>query len=449
MDGVAPVLLAGSLTERTGFTLFLCDQANSLLTVKKDLDNLPLAHSFPILDFWIGEGPEHDVYERYFQAMELTPPEAEPILLWSGGNGKANPLSEKSMLQNLDAVIDSKQAFTHLLIEEGWQTEVGDWLSVRSEFSNGMGRLAGAIREKGLKAGLGLAPFVASAKSELVKHNPKWLLTDQTGKPLKAGWNPDWGGWFYALDFYNPQVRDYLSGVFHVMLDTWGFQLLKLDFLFAACLTPPKGKTRGQVMYEAMEFLRKQAGNRKILACGVPLGAAFGQVDYCQTGSDIPNASWENRIGSFLRFRERSGAVSAIQSAIGRYPLHERAFLNAPGEFVLCNDRQKWTPAQQNTVLTINSLLGNVLSTNDDLSKYTPEQASELEEALDWRGAVVQSIRELQTKVFCMELFKTAAGLSLDAYTLYANLNPKSVQVQTIKKNWVALEAWETIVLKA
>ena len=50
----ASTILAGSLSERTGFTLFLYDQATGILTVRKDLDRLSLSHSFPALDFWIG-----------------------------------------------------------------------------------------------------------------------------------------------------------------------------------------------------------------------------------------------------------------------------------------------------------------------------------------------------------------------------------------------------------
>ena len=45
------------------------------------------------------------------------------------------------------------------------------------------------------------------------------------------------------------------------MLDVWGFDLVKLDFLYAVCMLPTEYKTRGQIMCEAMDFLREVIGD--------------------------------------------------------------------------------------------------------------------------------------------------------------------------------------------
>ncbi len=57
-DKDGKMLLAGSLNERTGFTLFLFDPASGLLQIRKDLKGLQLTHSFPGLEFWVGQGRE-------------------------------------------------------------------------------------------------------------------------------------------------------------------------------------------------------------------------------------------------------------------------------------------------------------------------------------------------------------------------------------------------------
>jgi hypothetical protein len=79
--------------------------------------------------------------------------------------------------------------------------------------------------------------------------------------------------------------------VFDTVLNKWGFDMVKLDFLFAAAMIPQRGKSRGEIMTDAMEFLREVVGpNKIILGCGVPLGPSWRKVDYCRIGSDV--APW-------------------------------------------------------------------------------------------------------------------------------------------------------------
>lgn len=391
--------LAGSLDERTGYTLFFYHAATARLTIRKDLDGLQLDHSFPALDVWMGSGRETETFDRYFALAERKRPGAPPLLGWTSRQNPARLISKQFIDHNLKAVSASGLPFTHFLIDDGWQTAVGDWLSFLPAFSDGPGRLAADIREQGLQPGLWLAPFVAAAHSEVARRNPDWLLKGPDRRPLRAGWNPLWKGWFYALDFYHPGARDYLSGLFHTVFDRWNFSLVKLDFLFAAALAPPAGKTRGQVMFEVMEFLRQLAGPRQILASGVPLGPCFGLVDYCRVSSDRHDG-WANRWPAWLRHRERVSTLAALRSTLGRWQLGGRAFGNDPGLFTLRAENHRLTTAQRHTLLTINALLGQVLFTSDDVALYQAEQRARLEETLALRGCSVQAVNELQPDVY-------------------------------------------------
>jgi len=433
-------LFLGSLNETTGFTLFLYDQPNGILTVRKDMDGLQLAHSFPALDFWVGEGSESDVFDRYFQALGTPQPAVPPALGWTSWYHHFTRISEEIILQNLENVSNSGLSFSFFQIDDGWQTCIGDWLSVKKTFPNGMGFVAQKIREKGLSPGLWLAPFIAAKDSELAKKHPDWLLKDAKGQPLKVGWNPMWDGWYHALDFYNNEVRNYLGGVFHAVLDRWGFDLLKLDFLFAVCLAPPPGKTRGQVMHDAMEFLRQLAGPKKILACGVPLGSAFGLADYCRIGGDI-HINWEHRLLAFLRFRERVSTLASLRSTLGRWQLDGRAFRNDPDVFILRNENQRLSPTQQQTVLTINTLLGSLLFTSDDLGKYSPEQMAELEAVLEWHGSRISRVSELEKDVFKIDFENEGVP-----YSAFCNLNSRAKMAQT-KNGRIEIQPFETIIL--
>ncbi len=441
----------GSLNERTGFTLFLYDQRKGILTVRKDLEDLALRHSFPALDFWVGEGEEESLFEAYFKLAEIKPPTAAPAIGWTSWYQYFNQISEPVLVQNLVAFSTQISESSNLSegvnaifqIDDGWQTEVGDWLSAKSSFPNGMRHMSLKIREKGLKPGLWLAPFVVSAKSEIMRRNPDWLLKDKKGNPLKVGWNPMWGGWYYALDFYHKGVREHLSGVFHMILDKWGFELLKLDFLFAVALAPPPGKTRGGVMWEAMEFIRHLMGKRAMLACGVPLGAAFGLADYCRIGGDV-HLSWRHPLLSFLRHRERVDTLASLHSTLGRWQLNGRAFQNDPDVFILRNENQKLNPEQQQTLLTINSLLGSLLFTSDDLGQYSETQTAEFEDAMMLHGSRIRSVFEIETEVWGIRFEQDKTQ-----WMAFCNLTGKQKALTLPNGNRLELDAFETMILKS
>lgn len=449
-----PAMLIGSLNERTGFTLLLYDFKNGILTIRKDLDTLALRHSFPALDCWVGTGELSKLYDAYYKVSEIKPPTAEPAVGWTSWYHYFNQISEEILRTNADSFQQlvaenrasgsiSSQCPAYFQIDDGWQKSVGDWLSVQATFPKGMRNMALEIKDKGLSPGLWLAPFVASAKSELVRKNPEWLLKDAKGKPIRAGWNPLWGGWYYALDFYHDGVREYLSGVFHTVLDKWGFDLVKLDFLFVVALAPPPGKTRGAVVWEAMEFLRNLVGKRRILACGVPLGACFGQVDYCRIGGDV-HPSWQHAGMRFLGHRERADTLASLHSTLSRWPLNGHVFHNDPDVLILRKEKQQLNPAQQHTLLTINALLGNLLFTSDEVSTYSDLQKAEYEEALSLRGSEILGVENMGKDLWVIRFAQ--AGLDWRAV---CNLSARKLTYELGKGARLALYPYETMVLKS
>jgi alpha-galactosidase len=149
--------------------------------------------------------------------------------------------------------------------------------------------------------------------------------------------------------------------------------MVKLDFLYAACLLPTKTKTRGQLMSEAMDFLRECVGTKLILGCGVPLASAFGKVDYCRIGCDV-GLDWNDKF--FMRWlhRERISTYHSINNAIGRSHLNKRAFINDPDVFILRDESVVLSQVQKKTLATVNKLFGSLLFTSDDLFEYNSTQ---------------------------------------------------------------------------
>lgn len=371
------VCFLGSLEEKTGFTVFEHHVPDKKIYIRKDAKNLSLEHSWTAFDFWWNENTEiKTAFDTYFSLMNLPALRQKPSLGWTSWYYHYTKISENIILENLTAFQNTLQKIDTppyekpiFQIDDGYQTAVGDWLSIKPSFPNGMEHIATKIHQVGYKAGIWLAPFIVEKKSELYKTKPHWLLKDDKGKPLKIGYNPLWSGWFYALDFDQKEVQEYIRVVLLTVLEKWQYDMVKLDFLYAVCVRPAKNKTRGQIMWQAMDFLRSIVGNKIILACGVPLGAAFGQVDYCRIGADV-HLKWEHRLLKWLRHRERVDTKLAIGNTVARYHLDGRAFWNDPDVFMLRKNKHQLSEAALNKLYIINVLLGNLLFTSDNTAHY-------------------------------------------------------------------------------
>lgn len=226
---------------------------------------------------------------------------------------------------------------------------------------------ADAVHEKGMKAGLWLAPFAAVPSSEVYKNHTDWLVKDDNGNPLCVGHN--WGG-FYALDIYNEEARAYIKHFFDVVLNDWGYDMVKLDFLYACCTRPIHNKTRGQIMCEAMDFIRECVGDKLILGCGVPLAPAFGKVDFCRIGADM-GLDW--RRNPFTT-REDVSTPNAIYNTVFRRHLDGRAFLNDPDVFLLRDNNMFMSYKKRKLIAKINHIFGNLLFTSDNVDRYNDDK---------------------------------------------------------------------------
>ena len=306
----------GSINENTGFTCLIYNADNQTVTIKKDVENLHLTHSYPAIDIVLMKGTYPSVFDTYFNLQNVKKSQNLSPTNGSNSNKSAIIISENSVVEDLKSIEENNAEIEFYTINEGWTTSIGDWVSIKNTFPNGMAKMAQLIHNQGLKASLCLTPFVVEAQSQIFKTKPDWILRSPNGKPLKAGFAPQWSGWsqpyFYALDFYNKDVQEYLTGVFHTVLDKWGYDMVQLDLLYAICILPRPNKTRGQIMYDALTFLRQIVGNKIIIAGNVPLASAFGLVDYCRIGSD-KHSHRINQFLKFLKYRERDSKISLLK----------------------------------------------------------------------------------------------------------------------------------------
>jgi len=448
----------GSLSEAEGFTVFRVLPDDRRIIVQKDCDGLVLSRgeTWKAFDLYVESGDEENVFANYLRHYHeignLAPRFTPPWTGWTSWYYHYTNISEKIVIANLDAFTQKRIPMDVFQIDDGWQGAVGDWLEVNEKFPNGLRTIVERIHKAGYKAGLWLAPLVAEQKSKLIAEHPEWLLRDADGIPVPAGHSNLCSGAFYGLDIEHDGLRAYLTEVFDTILNVWGFDLVKLDFLYGACLVPSRGKTRGTKMVETLDFLRRLVGDKCILGCGVPIGPAMGRVDICRIGPDVGH-EWSNTLTRGLAMRETISTVTALENALGRRHLSGRAFGNDPDVFFLRQlsfEHQKFDPfmtlqelrwgkriplteAEKYTLFLLNNIFGRLVFTSDDIDEYSDEimalylSSFPLREKHDVRVKLLGPVPAFGEIGGAYEIRFRIESL---CYCAYANLSNESVTIE-------------------
>lgn len=359
-------------------------RAYLLIELNKKEKTLTLCHDFN--GYRVAEGTEFTVADYYLSDSvsegtkyfgTVFPRKNTPkIFGYTSWYNYYQNITEEILLRDLGAL--DKQ-FNLFQIDDGYETKVGDWLSVdESKFPNGLKPIVDAVHEKGLDAGIWLAPFVAEAESELFRTRKELFKRDKNGEFVKCGSN--WSG-FYALDLENPDARAYIQKCLSHYAEM-GFDFFKLDFLYAANLVISDGTSRSMAAEDAYGFLRECLGDKVILGCGATVFNCIGKFDYLRVGPDVSltfDDVW------YMRFmhRERISTKTTLQNTIYRSFFNDRLFGNDPDVFLLRDDNIGLSAKQRQALLTLNALLGNVLMTSDNLGGYDEGKRGLLAGALD------------------------------------------------------------------
>lgn len=385
--------LFGSLSERNGYTVFYSDMEKHIFSVEKDVEGLTISEPYEMFDIVRFVGGYDEVFDKYFAAMSL--PARKHIDRLTGYTSWYNyfqKIDENIILRDLKGLSRARESVNIFQIDDGYEPFVGDWLDYNGrDFPNGMKTIADAVHREGYLAGIWLAPFnVQRGESRILKEHPDWLIRNPDGKPQLGC--VAWGG-AYTLDIYNPEVREHLKNVFDTVLDDWGYDMVKLDFLYSQCRTPRDNKTRGTIMCEAMDFLRECVGDKLILGCGVPLGPAFGVVDACRISCDVDLSYGGKFYNSMSINNELPSAQNAINNSMFRRHLNGRAFLNDPDVFFLRDHNLTFTWEQKLLLAKINNLFGRVLFVSDDAGEYSEAELEVLKETFRESDAKILDVK--------------------------------------------------------
>ncbi|MCB9080154.1 MAG: alpha-galactosidase [Lewinellaceae bacterium] len=412
--------------ESVAYTRFRTYPKQEFLVIEKDVDGLVLTEPLRLLA----------VRQAVTTTAHVLPgspfPEPElPSTGWTSWYRYYTQIDQSIIQANVRAFQQARIPLDYFQIDDGYQQAVGDW-EPNAKFSAGMASLATAIRAAGYEPGLWLAPFICEEKSSLRREHPDWIARDATGNLVEAGFSPGWSGRFYALDLSQEAVRAFVRKTLQRISGEWGFGLIKLDFLYAAALAPPVGKTRAQAMRAAMELVREAVPAVRLLGCGVPLASARGLVDFCRVSADV-GLIWEDwRLADLIRYRERVSTKSALRSTLARFLLDGQGFRNDPDVFIMRDTDQKMTWTQRLTLFRVNQVLGSLLFTSDALADYSPAIAGWYRRQFP---VFPRQVTELRQEGEGYRVSFAAAG---GVFVLAANLGKSPMQMPLPPGEWFA-----------
>jgi alpha-galactosidase len=296
------VSLPVTMPDASHATVALSFQSDSAIKPGESLDTFP---SFVA----VHQGDYFQSFQDYSAAMkhrgvQFTPaPESAFGAIWCAwGYGKA---FTPAQVENALPVV-KKLGFAWVGVDDGWQTNEGDWALLPGKFPNGdrdMRSLVDKIHAQGFRAQLWWAPLATKPDANIVKAHPEHLLLNADGSQQKISY---WNDWYFCPE--DKAVVEYHRQLVIKMFRDWGYDGLKLDGqhmnAVPRCYNPAHKHQRPEESVEALPAFFKMIFDtaRSIkpdaLVEFCPCGTAFSFFTLPHMNMSVasdPNSSWQVR----------------------------------------------------------------------------------------------------------------------------------------------------------
>ena len=321
-------------------------------------------------EWFIARGKEDEIFAQYTHQLEARFGKTryeKPPRVWCSWYSLYKWINEPVVLNTLERINDLP--FDVFQLDDGWQITHGDWEPTK-KFPSGMKALADRIKATGKTAGLWIAPFMVTRLSSIYREHPDWLLRDEYGRPIPVGLT--WEGVPYALDVSHPEVLEWLSQLIRKVRG-WGYDYLKLDFLYAGALPGKRYKNipREVAFRNAMKVMREAADDAYILACGAPIIPSIGLCDGIRVGPDVSPYWLNTPLTVWLNNLNDTSTQNAIRTSLHR--LWMKPLVNIdPDVMFIRSKHNALQPDEKQLLLDLGTLTG--FKATSDLPNWMTKQ---------------------------------------------------------------------------
>ena len=268
-----------------------------------DGDGVVVSADGPVDHLVVGGGLEHALArwgDGFAERAGVGALRAAPTV-WCSWYHYFTQVTQADVEENLAAVGELELDIEVVQIDDGYQSELGDWLTLSDRFTS-LAAVVDDIRGRGLRAGIWVAPFFLGARSETLAAHPDWVVR---GADPGSGWDQR----LLSLDTTHPGAGEYLRRVFGHLREI-GIDYFKIDFLYAAAMDGGRAQdVPGVEAYRhGLRTIREAIGPEAyLLGCGAPILPSVGLVDAMRVGPDISH-SYEPEDGDLSQPSQRAAA---------------------------------------------------------------------------------------------------------------------------------------------
>jgi alpha-galactosidase len=163
----------------------------------------------------------------------------------------------------------------------------------------------------------------------------------------------------------------------------WGYDYVKLDFLYAGALPGKRhvNLTREEAYRNGLKVLRKALGEAYFLTCGAPILPSIGLCDGLRVGPDVAETYTSHRDDDLLMNFAAPGVRNALRTTLNRLWL--QPLVHTDPDVVYFRSQNNHLTDEQKALLIALAQICNFKATSDIPAWMTSSECSDLREFLE------------------------------------------------------------------
>ncbi|HPB34416.1 MAG TPA: hypothetical protein PLW61_06600, partial [Caldisericia bacterium] len=209
-----------------------------------------------------------------------------------------------------------------------------------------------------------------------------------------------------------------------ILLKEKGFELFKLDFLYAffnSYITKKNDESIYDRYIFVMKKIKKELKESKILGCGAPYILMDGIYDILRIGPDTKDG-WKDYFTRLIGFSENVEAFNSLRNTLFRTISTPKFFLSDPD--VVFIKPKKLNSFERNSILIIDYFLSNVIFFSDPLYNLNDNDFSLLLKLKEIKNYYITDFK------FNDYLFEYKISFENNIINLYVNLSDKRQEIE-------------------